>query len=166
MKTVMLLRHAKTIEASPPEGDHGRALTRRGHDAAAAAGSQLAAQNPDLVLCSTARRATETWGGLSAGRVTMPPVRYEDGLYLASVPRLLQLLEALDDAVKSVWVIGHNPGLHELARHWAIGREPPQFPELLNSFPTMARATFRIDADYWHDIADAAATVEDFAVAR
>ena len=98
MKTVLLLRHDKTVEASPPEGDHGRALTRRGRDNAMAAGDVLATETPDLVLCSTARRAAEAGEGLATARTLLPPVRFEARLYLAGVPRLLQTLEALGRA--------------------------------------------------------------------
>ena len=74
------------------------------------------------------------------------------------------LLEAVDDAVGSVWLIGHNPGLHELALSLAAPAEGrSRFPDLALRFPTACRAVFRFETECWRDIATARAVLTEFA---
>jgi phosphohistidine phosphatase len=117
---LVLLRHAKA--ANPEDvADPQRALTTRGQADAAAAGAWLAGQGllPDVVLCSPARRARETWHGvalaLGAG-ATHTTVVYEPTLYAASSGReLLDLITATGPEVTTLLVIGHNPTLSMLS---------------------------------------------------
>lgn len=113
MRTLILLRHATA--ASPPGVDDAeRGLTDAGRDEARDTGRRLpdVAPPPDLVLCSTARRARET-----AQALDLPAdveVWYERDLYLAGAGVLLDRVSAVDDDVQSLLVVGHNPGLHQL----------------------------------------------------
>lgn len=117
-RTLVLLRHAKS---EPPTGasDEGRPLSARGRSDAQAAGAWLAShdQVPELVLCSTSKRTRQTWHAvatrLPAG--TDPEVRYERRIYLGGPAELQDLIQAVEDSVTSLLVIGHNPALSQLA---------------------------------------------------
>jgi phosphohistidine phosphatase len=143
MHTLHLLRHAK----SSAEGgeDHERPLSRRGREAARRIGERLPAAlgTVDLVLCSTARRTRETAELALAGFSPLPAIAFEEGLYLAGRSALIRRLRGLDEAVGAVLVIGHNPGLHELAL--ALAAASPRHRALAaGKFPTAARASFAI----------------------
>jgi phosphohistidine phosphatase len=115
-RTLVILRHAKA--ANPQESaDFDRPLTARGHADAAAAGGWLAhrAYSPDLVLCSPARRARETWHGVAVALTKAPEVRYDDKIYAASALELLHLVSDVEANVATVLLVGHNPGLSQLS---------------------------------------------------
>ncbi|HLY58913.1 MAG TPA: histidine phosphatase family protein [Stellaceae bacterium] len=161
MKTLTLLRHAKAV---PPGGleDHERPLSPRGHAAAAAVGKTTSP--PALILCSTSLRTRQTLADLTEAWGTRPEVRFESLLYLAGPATLLRQVEALPESVPSVWLIGHNPGLHELALALLAGvLGADAFPELRNRFPTAGRATFEIDAVSWAGLGDARRVLSEFA---
>ena len=101
---------------------------------------------PELVLCSTACRARETLKRIEPvlGRA---PVRMERELYGASAQDLLARLRHLPDGVGSVLVIGHNPGMHELAVELAGSA-----PQLAGKFPTAALATLVFHGSTWGEL--------------
>lgn len=128
--TLVLLRHAKSswTENVP---DDMRPLAGRGRRAAPAAGRWLWAEGyvPDLVLCSTARRARQTWqlaesgllgaaeagGPAEPGTGAAPPVSYEREVYHASAAGLIDLLHRQPADVRTLALVGHEPGMSELA---------------------------------------------------
>lgn len=136
-----ILRHAKAVPEDA-EGDAERPLAKRGRKAAGAIGEYLAGlvPPPRLVLCSTALRTRETLEQVLPALRPAPKVAYEDRLYLASAGRLLERLRELPDATDSVLLIGHNPGLHQLALTLADDRAG-----LAEGFPTAALAVLRLD---------------------
>jgi phosphohistidine phosphatase len=149
MHHLHLLRHAKS---SYPEGvdDAERPLSRRGREAACRVAENLpeALGALDLVLCSTALRTRETAELVLAGFAVTPRIVYEDGLYLAGRAVLMRRLRGLDESAGAVMVIGHNPGLHELALALAAP-DSPRFRVLATGkFPTTARASFTIDSPW------------------
>jgi phosphohistidine phosphatase len=149
MHRLHLLRHAKSSRDDQFE-DRERPLSRRGRDEARRIGEGLPAAvgAVDLVLCSTALRTRETAELALAGFAPSPPVSFEDGIYLASAKALFRRLARLDEATEAVLLIGHNPGLHELAIALA---EPdsPRFRALTaGKFPTSARASFAIESSW------------------
>lgn len=120
-RCLVLLRHAK---AESPQGvaDEQRPLSARGQADARAAGGWLATQQapelvPELVLCSPAKRTRQTWHAVAAGLPagTEPVVRYERQLYLGDPDSLLALVREVEDEVRRVLLIGHNPTLSQLA---------------------------------------------------
>ena len=152
MHTLHLLRHAKS-SWDDDEDDHRRTLDKRGREAAALVGKTLpkVAGDLDLVLCSTALRARETAELALRGYKPAPRILYEEGLYLATSAMLLQRLRQLDEKNETVIVIGHNPGLHELAIALATPGSPG-FSTLANGkFPTGVRVSFAI-AGSWAEI--------------
>lgn len=120
MKTVYLLRHAQTVPGGPHLADHDRTLTAAGSTAARQTGAALRARNalPQQILCSTAQRAVETCARLQEGADAALKVEYLEKLYLAAPEEIAQQLSPLPEALHSVMVIGHNPGLHQLCLHW------------------------------------------------
>jgi phosphohistidine phosphatase len=143
--TLHLLRHAKSSWDEALE-DHERPLSRRGREAARRVGRSLPASLGaiDFVLCSTAVRTRETAALVLAGLAPAPRILYEDALYLASPAVLLHRLRQLDESVGTVMVIGHNPGLHELAVALAAADSPHYRALAAGKFPTTARASFSI----------------------
>lgn len=139
MKTLYILRHAKAAPEGR-EGDALRPLMKRGRKAAAAMGDYLAGIEPPpaLVLCSTSLRTRETLDEILPALETEPQLLFEDALYLAGASRLLDRLQRLPDQAASVLLIGHNPGLHQLAVSLAT-----ESSELAAGFPTAALAVLR-----------------------
>lgn len=116
MKTLYLLRHAKSSWDDPSLGDHDRALNARGRDDAAKLAEVVAALEapPELVLCSTAKRTRQTLRLVMPGP-TKVPTEFRQSLYLASVETLLAAIQGIDDERRSVMLVGHNDGLHHVA---------------------------------------------------
>lgn len=116
MKRLHLLRHAKSSWDDLAVDDHERPLAPRGRKAAAAMAMWLAEHEvrPQLVLCSTATRTRQTLGRLLPA-LGDPEIAYEDGLYHAGADALLERLRAVPGSTGEVLLVGHNPGLQELA---------------------------------------------------
>jgi phosphohistidine phosphatase len=149
MNLLHLFRHAKS-SAQPDLEDHERRLSRRGRETARRVGKYLLVQlgAVDLVLCSSARRTRETLDLLLAELAARPRILIEDELYLASREKLTRRLRRLDGHDTNVLVIGHNPGLRDLAVTLA-DESSPSFQALAASkFPTAACASFLVLADW------------------
>jgi len=114
-RKLVLLRHAKS--AWPDVPDHERPLAGRGIRTAPVMGRWLrdAGLVPDQVLCSTARRARETWQFAQAGLAATPPVSFEDRIYDATATELLALVREVPPATGTLLLIGHNPAIEDLA---------------------------------------------------
>jgi len=149
MKRLNLLRHAKSTSKEEVE-DHERRLNRRGRETARRVGKHLVAKlGPlDLVLCSSARRTQETLELVLAEFAPRPRILIEDELYLASRERLGRRLRRLDASDTNVLVIGHNPGLHELAIALADKNSPASRALASSKFPTAACASFLVRTDW------------------
>lgn len=116
VRTLILLRHAKS-DWSGAAPDIDRPLAERGLAQAPLAGRWLAdhAVSIDLAVVSPARRARETWELVSAELTPEPPVRFDDRVYAASADRLLEIVHEVPDDVRTAILVGHNPGMEELA---------------------------------------------------
>ncbi len=161
-RRLSLLRHAKSSWDSSAFDDHERPLDGRGQ----AAGRLLAAyfanrHAPDLVLCSDALRARQTYALIAAGLPGRPRVLFEAALYLASCDRLLARIEAVSDETRDFLVIGHNPGLHELAAILAEIGPPRLIGAIRQAFPTGAVAGYVFNGG-WHELHSIASTVVEF----
>ncbi len=160
-RRLMLLRHAKS--SWPASGsDHERPLSRRGEHAAPLIGAWLAEQAaPDLVLCSTARRARQTLSGLDAVAAEVER-HFEEALYVATAEALLARLRSLAEEMRHVLLIGHNPGLQALAAMLAEQANRGLADRIASNFPSAALALFDLRLDAWSDLgpgAVAAATL-------
>lgn len=145
MHRLHLLRHAKSGWDEGVE-DRERKLNARGRDEAARVGTALPdAIGPlDLVLCSNARRTRETATLALADFAPAPRIVFEEGLYLAGATALLDRLSRLDEAEGSVMVIGHNPGVHELALALAAPDSADYAALAGGKFPTAVRASLAV----------------------
>ena len=136
--------------------DHSRPLNARGQQAAERMGAYLQAQgiSPQAVLVSTSKRTRETLDQLHFS--PLPAIiSAMDELYLADPQKILEVLRGLSGEIGSVMVIGHNPGMHEVAAFLAqIGavNAQPALERLSHGFPTSALAEFEI-AGNWDELA-------------
>jgi phosphohistidine phosphatase len=146
MRQLLLLRHAKSSWDDAKVGDRDRPLSDRGQHAAAImrrAMRQLGLA-PDLVLVSPARRTLQTLEALEPWEET-PLVEQIDALYLAAPHQLFAVLRDIPETVRSVLVIGHNPGIHDLAQSLITGLAPTGASgKLAAAYPTGALAEFAI----------------------
>jgi phosphohistidine phosphatase len=167
MRTLFLLRHAKSswAEALP---DHERPLAPRGARAARSMADHLESEGirPALVLCSPARRTRET---LDALRPVLGPhstVRVEPELYGADAEEILDLLHGLDAATESAMVIGHNPGLEDLAHVLAGDGDDEARAQLDAKFPTAALATLELGGTQWAELVPGVAYLRSVVLPR
>jgi phosphohistidine phosphatase len=140
-RRLVLLRHAKS--AWPDLPDHERPLAKRGRRDAPAVGRWLreAGLMPDRVLCSTARRTAETWQLMAPELGAHPPqVSYEDQVYDAHCEALLDLARQTEPAASSMLIIGHNPGVQDLALMLAGDTDAVPLQRATAKFPTAAVA--------------------------
>jgi phosphohistidine phosphatase len=167
-RLLLLLRHAKS--AWPDVEDHLRPLAPRGRKNAPLVGKWLRAHGylPGLVLCSTALRAMQTWE-LVAGELDKPAqATPEDRIYGASCAALLELLRQTPSSVNTVMLVGHDPGVPDLARTLSddttgtAGKEPGRIPA---KFPTGAVAVLRVSRA-WRDLDAGGAQLLDFVAPR
>lgn len=162
MGTLYLLRHAKSSWDDPSLPDHERPLAPRGRRDAKRISDHLAheAIEPELVLCSSAVRTLQT---LELVRPT-GAVQVEDELYAASADRLLKRLHLLPDEAGSAMLIGHNPGVQELALDLASGGS--ELARLRAKFPTAALATLTFAQGSWSALARGDAVLATFVVPK
>ena len=167
MHQLLLLRHAKSSWDNPKLDDRDRPLNKRGRRAAVAMRQAMLDLGlaPDVVLASPARRTQETLEALEPWDAT-PLIELVDALYLANVPRLLAVLCDVNETVRSVLLIGHNPGLHELAVLLAGDRaEADVARRLVAGFPTAALAEFSV-AVQWRQLDTGGARLVRFLTPR
>ena len=152
MRYVILLRHGKA-EAFSPEGDFARKLTDRGRRDSLWAGQHIRKHlvEPALTISSDAARALETARIVSAELRGAVALVTENRIYNATVNDLLAVINEADDAVTTLIIVGHNPGLEELV--WALAPSvPPDF-----HLSTAAFATLETDSP-WQDLVPGSAT--------
>jgi phosphohistidine phosphatase len=149
MDRLILLRHGEAEAGSETGGDFGRRLTGRGREASAAVASALADVGliPDLALVSAAVRTRETWAAMS-GLLPGCEVRFEEGLYLAEAPEMQRQVRSAG-AASVVLLVGHNPGLQELAEALMVEASGPSdtLSRIRSGFPTSAAVAFAFDAN-------------------
>lgn len=158
MKRLYLLRHGKAARNEIP--DLERPLTKRGRKDAALVGSWLArkSRSPDAVLCSPSSRTMETWKKLGEKLKDVREPRVLKSLYNARPSMLLARIRSVPDTVESLLVIGHNPGLQDLAIRLAAPDSKKRVLEkVVGKWPTAAMAVFELDAKSWRDLGESGA---------
>lgn len=180
LRQLLLLRHAKSLWDDPKLSDHARPLNARGRTSARAMRLKMHELRlvPDLVLVSSARRTLQTLEALSPW--DKPPlVEPLDALYLASARSMLDVLHDVVETARSVMLIGHNPGMHELAmllvgaqaltRNGKVAHghfDPPDLlAKLSEGYPTGALAEFSITGP-WQTLGEGGGRLEHFLVPR
>ena len=161
----MLLRHAKSNPSGGGPADIDRPLNGRGKRAAMAMGSYMAANGlqPDLVLCSPARRAKETWKLVTKELAASPKILFEQDIYdFGDGEDLLNCLRHHANGAKSVLLVGHNPSIAGLAQRLAQKGDKKIRSRLETKYPTAALAVIALDAGNWASVAEGAGTLVRF----
>jgi phosphohistidine phosphatase len=165
VKTLLLLRHAKSAWGDPGLSDHERPLNRRGERSAEVMADHIVrkAPRPDLILCSTAIRTRQTLAPL-VHRLTAPapPILLEKGLYLASEATLLARVQGAPDQANTVLLIGHNDGMWHFAEVLAGRGRPALLSALHGKFPTGALAILKTPIKRWADLAAGSAELTSY----
>jgi len=143
VRTLVLLRHLKSAWDEPGLEDHERPLAPRGHRAGERIRAHLedAGISPQLVLCSSAVRAVQTWEAVRGGLPDDLELEIEDGLYGASSESLLSRLNDVPDTVATTMLVAHNPGIGDLAAGLAGSADGDALERMAEKYPTGGLAT-------------------------
>lgn len=163
MLRLLLLRHAKS---NWPAGlaDRERPLATRGHEAAPIMGRYLGEELllPDLVLVSPARRTLETFELVKPMLPEVPPSHIEPAIYEASSERLLEIIQSVEGPVRTLLMIGHNPGFADLAQRLAGHGDRYAAARLSQKYPTCGLAVLDFAVSDWRDVALRGGRLERF----
>ena len=156
MKTLYLIRHAKSGWSKPDTRDFERTLSKRGKKDINTIGSYLALRgvNPDLILSSCALRAQETSDLLSQKIHFSGVTYYLEELYLTSLDVIQEIIMIQENDVESMFVIGHNPQLHELANLLT--------DEHISKFPSLGVVAINFDIESWSEISEVKGDLDFF----
>ena len=157
-RRLMLLRHAKSDWPDVPDRD--RPLAKRGRRDAPIIGRWLRDHGylPDTVICSAARRTRQTWELVAPELGGSPSVSFEPRAYAASAMTLLYLVRELSATSRAALLIGHNPGVTDLATSLA---QPPDHDDAPIRFPTAAVAILDVSGD-WADLSPGQGRLLDY----
>jgi len=145
MKTLFVLRHAKSSWDNPDWSDFERPLNSRGLDAARFIGELIYERNlqPQIIVSSPAKRAKQTAVLVKEIAEVSKPVKFDERIYEASPLTLFNLIREFDEKWESVLIVGHNPGFENLVR-MLTGEAV--------SMPTAALAKINLVIEKWHDL--------------
>ncbi len=173
MHRLMLLRHAKIgLVVVVGNARHGAPRsTRAARRPRAFMGGYMARHGliPQRVLCSPAQRTRETWAGISAPWDDDVVVAFEERLYAATPQAIVSVIKAQDEAkaaMRTLLVIGHNPGLHEAAELLIAAGDVGLRERLREKFPTTALAVIDFAADRWSRIHDRSGRLDRYVTPR
>ncbi len=164
MKILTLLRHAKSGWDDPALRDFDRPLNPRGRRAARTVGRALKAQGLgfDAVVASAAVRVVETLRDVGDGYGSAFQPEHEQALYLASPAVLLDRIQTVDDRVERLLLVGHNPGLEQLALLLTPEAPGALRDALAAKFPTATVAEISLPVDHWADVTEGRGTLTRF----
>jgi len=161
-KTLLVLRHAKSSWKTQTT-DMQRPLAERGLRDAHAAGKLLSAYAIDLVWCSAAVRAQETWERAQDGGATAAQVEIAEAIYHAWADELIAEIRALDDSVETLLIVGHQPTLGDLVT--TLARHSALVDRVADHYPTAGLAVLTYRAG-WATIGPGKATLKSFEIPR
>ena len=168
MRRLMLLRHAKSDWSAPGMRDHDRPLNPRGRESAPKMGAYMARHGlvPDLILASTAARVTETLDLLLPAFEKPPKVVTDRRVYEAEPDALLAVVKTTPRATHSLLMVGHNPGLGELASLLIAAGDVEARQRLIEKFPTAGLAVIDFATDDWGKLHPRGGRLDRFVVPR
>ena len=168
MLMLSLFRHAKSNSDDASMKDAGRPLSERGRDAAPVMGAYLAKEGllPDLVLSSPSVRTRETCALAFQSFRSPPEILFEDVLYLASSRTLMSRIRRVESLVRHLMMVGHNPGLQELALELISNGPKQPLAELEAKLPTGGLVVLQFDSASWTDIGPEEARLARFVTPR
>ena len=152
-RQLLLLRHAKSSWGDLALDDFDRPLAQRGLDAAPSMGREIAGRGwiPQKALVSAALRTRDTWRLVSGEWAVRPEIEFSQAIYEASADDIFAEIRKTAKAVAALLVVGHNPGMEELAARLASGRSDTVVLDRLRAkFPTGALARFEFEGDWQH----------------
>lgn len=163
MRRLLLLRHAKSDWPVDTE-DALRPLSERGRRDAPAMGKAIVREGyiPGLAMISTALRTRQTWSLLSPMLEQDVAMSEEPGLYGASEQMLLDFTRKTQDAVETLLICAHNPGIERLARSFAKSGDSDAIRRLERKYPTCGLAVIELPIHGWKDAAPPAGRLERF----
>ncbi len=168
MRNLYLLRHAKSSWGDSKLDDFERPLAARGIKACKLMKAHIrkAGIKPDLILCSPAIRARETYIRIADAFARETEVRFESRLYDFGSQALLKRLRQVDRKVSSVMMIGHNTGIEHLALALTSGTETKSLARMREKYPTLALASIEIGKGTWSRVAPGCAKLSDYVIPR
>ena len=168
MKTLTLLRHAKSGWDDPIQRDFDRPLNAKGRRAAQAVGRHLRGAGCafDHVVASPAMRVQQTLAELADSYGETPPPVWDRRIYLASAATLLDVVRELPDSVGTALLVGHNPGLEDLILLLVPDAGPIAGERLRDAvgakYPTASVAELTVDVEHWSDLTEGGAVLARF----
>lgn len=164
MKTLYLLRHAKSSWDDPSLPDHDRPLAPRGRRAAPQMAVWLRshATRPDLVFCSTAERARETWNLIAPELLPTPEVELHREIYDADGHELVDVARRAPDRAAVLMLVGHNPAMEDAAQLLTGSGDIHALRTMRKKYPTAAVAELTFQADAWAECAPGTGRLERF----
>ncbi|MBC8158863.1 MAG: histidine phosphatase family protein [Alphaproteobacteria bacterium] len=168
MKTIYLLRHAKSSWKDATLGDFDRPLNKRGKRAAKDMAVYLSGHNPrpDLVLCSAAKRTVSTLKMVQSEFTDDLPAVIDEALYHADASVWVRRLRALDKGIGAVMLVGHNPGMEELAHFLTGSGDEEAYSRMAVKYPTGALAVLQADIANWEEVERDGAQLLEFVSPR
>ncbi|MBD3788786.1 MAG: histidine phosphatase family protein [Campylobacterales bacterium] len=156
MKTIYLIRHAKSDWSAPDTYDAQRGLSKRGKKAIPIMAKALHEKHikPDLIISSPAKRTKLTAKGLLKELGYSQKIIYQDDLYLADPDTMLSVVKSIDDKYRSIFLIGHNPGITEFANLMSDGE--------IENIPTLGIVALHCTSKRWEDCGYHHASLEFF----
>lgn len=145
MKTLLIMRHAKSSWKDAEIPDHERPLKKRGLKDAAHIGKLLKKEDlvPDKIISSNAVRAADTAAIVADKCGYKKEIEYTDKLYMAEGGAIISLIQSQPDSINKLLVIGHNPGMEALVQ---------ELSSKVDSLSTASAVYFRADINTWKDL--------------
>lgn len=168
MLRLLLLRHSKAERGHSGLRDHDRRLAERGREDAPKLGAYIAKHGflPDRVVVSTSVRTRETWSLAAAAMSGRPKARFDERIYEAEPETLLAVLRETGRSVKTLLMVGHNPGIHELAVQLVASGDIDTRQRMQEGFPTSGLAIIEFALDNWERVHPHAGRLERFITPR
>jgi phosphohistidine phosphatase len=168
MRRLMLLRHAKSDWSAGGQRDLDRILAPRGREVTPVIARYMVQHGlvADRVLVSHARRTRETWELLAPEFPKQPPFAYEPRLYEAAAKALLAVVRETASEVHTLLLVGHNPGLQELAAVLTGSGDAEARHRLMEKFPTAALAVLDFAIDDWSGVKPSSGRLDRFVTPR
>ncbi len=165
-RTIVIMRHAKAAPAAPGMADYDRPLTESGESSARAQAMMLAGINvwPDVILCSTAIRARQTYDAMRAvweGEME-PFADHRTDLYRCGPEEIIKMLRAHDPGYSTLMVIGHNPVIGQLALMLLREEEARKNAAIADTFPPASCAVLELDLRSWSEASPKKAALSGF----
>lgn len=164
MRRLMLLRHSTAAKAEPGESDRDRVLTAEGRADAAVVGAYLVNHSfrPDHALVSAAARTRDTWRQIAVALRVAPDPKFDERIYNASAQALFNVIAEAPDDARALLVLGHNPGLHEVAVLLTATGDIDLRERLRENMPTSGIAVIDFALDAWSKLHPRSGRLERF----